>query len=173
MAKINVEERKLQNPDGTEFTLNLVTPGTGYGAIIMPIARFRGMPYVGLVQQWRETLQNKVYELPRGGTDDLSEKEAIREVAEETGYTPDNLRYVGMIAPDTGLLTTKVGVWIASYPHEVLTQDFSNPNENDLKLIWSSAPQAYGMLARQPVTCAMSLAAWTLVERTSALQTRP
>lgn len=169
MAKIDIKQRKVELPNGHSYEMTVATPGTGVGSIIVPLARHRGLVYVGLVDQWREPLQQRTIELPRGGTADLSQEEALREANEEVGTEIDSLRFVGMIAPDTGLLTTKVAVWIGAYPKEVLQKKVSRPNENDMVLRWEPAAVADGLLMRQPVVCAMSMAALHMVARTGIL----
>lgn len=169
MAKIDIQQRKVELPNGHSYEMSVVTPGTGVGSIIVPLARHRGMVYVGLVEQWRETLQQRTIELPRGGTSDLSQEEALREANEEIGTEIDSLRFVGTISPDTGLLTTKVAVWIGAYPREVLDKKITRPNENDMVLRWEPAAVADGLLMRQPVVCSMSVAALHLVARTGIL----
>ena len=163
MENIRIEHREMQNSQGS-YNLDILSTGTGYGAIVVPIARFRGLSYVGLVKQWREALQQEVVELPRGSTKDLSDAEAAREASEEMGYSTDRLRFIGTLSPDTGLLTNKVGVWIAAYPSSIIHETFNNPDENNIHAEWVNAPQAAARLLNQPVVCSMSLAAFFMVQ---------
>lgn len=169
MAHIDISEHKISHTDGSEYVLDIITPGTGFGAVIVPLARRRGVVYVGMVEQWREALGTRVLELPRGETKDLSEAEAIREVGEEMGIVPEHLRFVATLSPDTGLLTTKIGVWMAPYPYEVSEQEFGNPDENNLKVKWMSAAAAKAALLKQPVVCGLSIAAYTIVENSGIM----
>jgi ADP-ribose pyrophosphatase len=69
-----------------------------------------------LVRQYRPAVEAVTLELPAGHVEpgQRAEDAARAELAEETGYTPADLRFVGRLKPDTGRLSNRMWVYCAS-----------------------------------------------------------
>lgn len=151
--------------DGTAYDHTRVKVGTGYGAIIIPMIRHRGLVYVGLVHQYRPVVGDDTWEFVRGGTGNHSQEEANRELREETGLSVENtsLRQLGVIRPDTGLMDTQVGVWLADVPVDQLPKTRKHvEQESGAQIRWMQIDQVTGMILRKEIVCGMSLAAYAL-----------
>lgn len=157
--------------DGTTYDHTRVRVGTGYGALVIPLIRHRGMVYVGMVNQHRPVLGEQTWEFVRGGTGNHSQEEANRELREETGLVveDDKLRQLGVIRPDTGLLDTQVGVWIATVPVDQLPRTKHHvEHESGAQVRWMGIGQVTGMILRRELVCGMSLAAYAMAHADGA-----
>lgn len=161
-----VEKRTLRNPDDTEFTLDVVHTATQKGAVVIPVLRERGMKTLFYVEQNRSAIGRRTAEFPRGTTADLDSGEAMRELLEETGFSPDqvlSVTLIGSIFPDTGLLSTEVSVFTAIITPDARGHEFSNGLENDLVLRHGGYHSVINTV--QKSGCGISLAALVLAER--------
>lgn len=152
--------------DGEEYQHLRITSGKGLGGIAIPTVNLRGMEYFAMVKQYRPVLGEETLEFPRGGTDSLNAAETIRELVEETSLEPLKklapLR-LGIIYPDTGILTTKVSVWqIAINPHSVKLAEGYIENESNAEHEWLSAGEIRGAIKNGRIRCSMTLAAFAL-----------
>lgn len=70
-----------------------------------------------LVEQYRHALGKNVLEIPGGSTHpgqgEDPKKAALRELAEETGYVPEDMRLIGVHAPNPALQTNRMHTYIA------------------------------------------------------------
>ena len=69
-----------------------------------------------MVSQYRFGTGMLSLEVP-GGVVDMGEthhQAAVRELLEETGYTSDHWRQLGLLAPNPALNTNKCGIWLAT-----------------------------------------------------------
>lgn len=70
-----------------------------------------------LMEALRPVIEQTSWEISRGGIDEGEEPAttAIRELYEETGLTAtiDNLKYLGTIFPDTGLIKAEIHIFLA------------------------------------------------------------
>lgn len=93
-----------------------VQSGAGTGAAILLVRD----GYVMMVKQPRYAVGQSMWEIPRGSADAMEDlaSSALRELVEETGITADyvNLLSLGNIHPDTGILNTEVGLFLATLP---------------------------------------------------------
>ena len=91
------------------------------GAAVLPIFP-NGT--IWLVRQYRESLGRVCLEAPRGFAHDGESAEgcAKRELSEETGIRPEDhgLTYVGRIAPNSGLLSTEVALFLSDVRQDSL-----------------------------------------------------
>ena len=152
--------------DGQEYEHLRITSGKGLGGIAIPTVNLRGINYLAMVKQYRPVLDEETLEFPRGGTDSLDAAEAIRELVEETSLEPLKklapLR-LGIIYPDTGILTTKVSVWqIAINPHSVKLAEGYIENESNAEHKWLSEGEIRGAVKNGKIRCSMTLAAFAL-----------
>lgn len=155
-------------PNGEEGRYTRITAGTGLGVIAVPYASYRGIPYLGLVRQYRYPVSEFTLEFPRGGSDDLSLAEAARELVEETGLEPAGASLLGMIRPDTGLMDTKVAVWRTAHVLQSLDNNHVEP-ESGATVHWYSHGQISGLVRRGRITCSMTLAALALIEHSGTM----
>lgn len=90
------------------------------GAVIIPRDRSR----ILFQWQYRYPLRKALLQLPRG-FGDFADRDSVqtaqRELKEETGLEATRITAIGPIYPDSGILTTRVDVFVA----EVTTQDFN------------------------------------------------
>jgi ADP-ribose pyrophosphatase len=99
-------------PGGKIGTYIRILPAAGKGGVvILPFYRNQ----VVLLRHFRHSTRKSYIELPRGFSEpELSEeRNAEKEILEETGYKIKQLRYLGNITPDTGLLATQASVYLA------------------------------------------------------------
>jgi ADP-ribose pyrophosphatase len=139
----------VEFPSGARGKYHRVTSGTGLGVVVMPL--FRGR--VALVSQHRHPLGKVMWELPRGGADSTEvASEAVRELSEETGGHVRELTSLGVVHPDSGLLTTTVHLFLAE-----LTGDDLRPLDEVEDLRWVEVADLDRVLLEE-VTDALTLA---------------
>ena len=70
---------------------------------------------IALIAIYRHATRSWELELPRGGVDlqETTEEAALRELQEETGFIASSLHFLGKVAPDNGLLSTIMSVFLA------------------------------------------------------------
>ena len=160
---VTLTDTPVRFPDQTEGRHAKVTSGTGFGGITVPRYVFRGTAYYGLVIQHRFAVDQETFEFPRGTTSDLGDTEALRELFEETGVDAGDRRAsrIGSIFPDTGLLTTEVGVWVVTVPVQH-PSEFTEA-ETGAKHIWVHEGYLAGFIGSGRIKCAMTIAAWGIL----------
>lgn len=158
---ISVANDSVEFPNGAEGTYNVVSMAESKGALIVPIAFRRGIPYFGLVNQYRYPVKSESIEFPRGGADKINPEGAEVEIYEELGQPSKRVDLVGTMRPDTGILSTEVGIWIALMDSSVLDLDHEE-GITGLRPNWVSEDELISMIANGKITCGMTLAAYTL-----------
>lgn len=153
--------------DGQEYEHLRITSGKGLGGIAIPTVNLRGIEYFAMVKQYRPVIGEETLEFPRGGTDSLDSSEAIRELIEETSLKPlEKLAplKLGIIYPDTGIMTTRVSVWrIAIDPNSVKLAKGYIENESNAVHEWLSMGEIRGAIKNGEIRCSMTLAALSLL----------
>ena len=153
--------------DGQEYEHLRITSGKGLGGIAIPTVNLRGIEYFAMVKQYRPVIGEETLEFPRGGTDSLDSSEAIRELIEETSLKPlEKLAplKLGIIYPDTGIMTTRVAVWrIAIDPNSVKLAAGHIENESNATHQWLSMGEIRGAIKNGKIRCSMTLAALSLL----------
>lgn len=153
--------------DGTSYEHTRVRVGTGFGALVIPFVRHRGMVYLAMVHQHRPVLGRDSWEFVRGGTGNHSQEEANRELREETGLKVENtsLRQLGVLHPDTGLLDVQVGVWVAPIPMDQVSLTRRHvEQESGAQVRWMGVGQVAGLILNKEMVCGMSLAAYAMAD---------
>jgi hypothetical protein len=158
---ISVANDSVEFPNGVEGTYNVVSMSEAKGALIVPIAFRRGIPYFGLVNQYRYPIKSESIEFPRGGADKINAEGAEVEIYEELGQPSKRIDLVGTMRPDTGILSTEVGIWVAVMDQSVLDLDHEE-DITGLRPNWVSEADLISMIANGKITCGMTLAAYTL-----------
>lgn len=158
---VSVANDSVEFPNGVQGTYNVVSMGETKGALIVPVAFRRGIPYFGLVNQYRYPIKSESIEFPRGGADKINAEGAEVEIYEELGQPSKRLDLVGTMRPDTGILSTEVGIWIAIMDSSVLDLDHEE-DITGLRPNWVSEDALVSLIANGKITCGMTLAAYTL-----------
>lgn len=166
---LRVDTDDVVFPNGSPGSYSVITSGTGMGVIAIPFVNFRGYPYLGLVKQYRYPMKDFTLEFPRGGSDDLSISEAARELVEETGLTATSATPLGIIWPDTGILSTQVAVWKTTHASNGLKPDHVE-DETGAHVLWYTHGEIIGLIRRGQIRCGMTLAALALIEGMGGLQ---
>jgi ADP-ribose pyrophosphatase len=85
--------------------------------------------HIVLNLNYRHATRSWELELPRGmiRQGETSEQSALREVKEETGLIASSLVFLGNIAPDTGVLSSVIPVFIG----KITAQEASNPDYSE------------------------------------------
>lgn len=162
---VTVDTVPAATPEGLEYRHTRVTSASPMGAVVVPVCRHRGLLHVCLVTQYRPVLGAESVEFPRGSTADLTQEEAARELAEETGLgRPSSARLLGTLRPDTGLLSTTVGVWAAGVSVEEMEASRGHVEAGSgVRPQWMLHADALEMAANGKITCGMTLAALALI----------
>lgn len=158
---IRIDRDVVEFPDKAIGEYSVVHQGNNKGAVAIPFTDFRGIGYIGLTRQYRYPLGAEKIEFPRGGTSDLSPEEAQREVVEEMGYVPTRMLHLGNLNPDSGILPTTIGAWVAFTTSETLPTEHLEV-ETGLRSVWVSEGVFEGMVRRGEITCGITLAAYAL-----------
>lgn len=160
---MNVAFDDVAFPDGSRGRYSVVTPGTGRGVVTVPVARSRGLHYLGLVSQYRYPVGEFTLEFPRGGAEEMDERAAaLRELTEETGLIGESITRLGSIRPDTGLLSTEISVW-KTMQSVRSPQDLYMEELTGCTLQWVSAAAFPGLISNGKVTCGITLAAYAIL----------
>ena len=164
---IRVGTTPVRFPNGAVGNYSTVTIGTGRGVLIVPTATgvngWDGVSY-GMLAVHRFPVGATLLELPRGGADagEGYLTAAIREAVEELGQCWGGATYqrLGLLHPDSGLLTTEVAVYTAHLqqaPAAGHVEEITGAAQ-----VWIPAEQMPALIAGGNITDAMTLAALTL-----------
>jgi 8-oxo-dGTP pyrophosphatase MutT (NUDIX family) len=96
-----------------------------------------------LVEQHRHALGRSGLEIPGGGVDPGEDamRAAVRELAEETGFVPDDVRLIGRHAPNPALQNNWMTTFLATGCRR-LQEPSPDPYE-DLRVVLKSIPETY------------------------------
>ncbi|MFG2106435.1 NUDIX hydrolase [Micromonospora chersina] len=102
-------------PNGERGTYLRIVESRGRpGVAVLPLSSSR----VGLVRTFRYSLNEWEWGIPRGfGKVHDVRASALAELSEELGAAPDELVPLGEVAPNSGLLASKVHTFLARYSH--------------------------------------------------------
>ena len=157
-------------PNGVEGSYAVVTSNTGFGSIVVPTIEWHGVRYFGVVEIHHYPCDTVGIEFPRVGTGTLDSDGAARELVEETGLSGTSFRKLGVLRPDTGLLTTVFAVWLATVEPELDGDEWVRHGQGffedkpGLRFAWLSAGKIVGYISNGRITCGMTLAAWAIIQ---------
>lgn len=101
-----------------------------------------------LVEQYRHARGEVCLEIPGGSTDPHTKedpkKAAMRELLEETGYVPDDVRLVGVHSPNPAMQNNKMHTYIAFGCKKMQEPDL-DPFE-DIRVVTASVPEVIEMI---------------------------
>ncbi len=107
-----------------------------------------------LVEQYRHAIGEWHLEIPGGSTEPGSKedpkKAALRELAEETGYVPEDIRLIGVHAPNPAMQNNRMHTYIAygcKKMHEPTPDEFE-----DLKVITVTVPELIDMIFKGEIS---------------------
>jgi ADP-ribose pyrophosphatase len=107
---ITILRDRLRKPDGDEMDYHYIT-SLGSSSVLA----FTDDEQVVLTRQYRHPLRQVVYDLPAGGirAGELPQEAALRELAEETGYTAHEIDLLGRYCPLPGTIAHTCHVFVA------------------------------------------------------------
>ena len=153
-------------PNGESFTRDIVrSPGA---VAVVPI-RYNdaGEPFVVLIKQYRAAFDRVIIEVPAGMRDipgEAPEVTAIRELAEETGYTATNLEMLHQFYPSTGMTDSVLHVYLATGLAHV-GQETHGPEEDHMEVFEVPFAEAVAMVVSGEIADAKSTIGLLLTDR--------
>jgi ADP-ribose pyrophosphatase len=130
------------------------------GVLVVP----RHGERVCLVPMYRYPVGAVSLEFPRGGRDTGEDprEAARRELREETGYVAARVDVLGLLHADTGLVETPVTVVAADVTDTDSPPARAEPMESVGVPRWYDGPGFLDLVARGDVSCALTIAAFTM-----------
>ena len=147
--------------DGTLFAYERILPAAAGAVVIVP--KLQGH-YV-LLRQYRHALRSEALGFPRGfGEAGLSVPEnASKELLEELGAQASDLKLLGTVAPDSGLLGARVSIVLCQCDR--IEQKTGHEGIRQALLMTEEALRA--SIASGEITDGYTLAAWALLHSRS------
>lgn len=154
IMQVDVLDVELAN--GRHSTREIVR----HGKAVAVIARRRDGRFV-FIRQFRKALERICFEVMAGNCDpgEESETAAIRELKEETGYTPETIHRLGSIFPSVGYCTEQIDIFYADV-HEPGKTDFDS--DEQIETILLTEKEMDERIGAGTVQDAKTLAAWML-----------
>jgi ADP-ribose pyrophosphatase len=136
-----------------------------HGAAVAVIARRRDGRFV-FIRQFRKAMERVCFEVMAGNVDpgEAAEAAAIRELKEETGYTPDLIRFLAPIYPSVGYCTERIDIFYANV-HEPGETDFDQ--DENIETVLVTEKEMDSMIRAGKVDDAKTLATWALYKAES------
>lgn len=153
---LSVDVLEVELPDGRRSSREIVR----HGVAVAVIARRRDGQFV-FIRQFRKAMERVCFELMAGNCDpgEESEAAAVRELKEETGYTPDSIRFLAPIYPSVGYCTERIDIFYADV-HEPGETDFDS--DENIETILLTEKEMDALIRTGEVQDAKTLAAWAL-----------
>lgn len=159
----------VEFPDGRNGEYSVIGTAEGAGVVAVPVVNFRGIDYLGLVEQYRYPVKRSTLEFVRGGANAPSAEEAARELPEETGIVPGHAEFLGTVHPDTGMLFTEVGIYL--FRQQASDRDIRfTEEESGAVTSWHSVGELMGLIRSGRITCGITLSAFTLLQVSGQLR---
>ena len=153
---LNVDVLDVELPNGRITTREIVR----HSVAVAVIARLRDGEFV-FIRQFRKAMERVCFEVMAGNVDpsEAPEAAAVRELKEETGYTPDSIRLLSSIYPSMGYCDERIDIFYANV-HEPSKTDF-DPDE-EIETVLLTEEEMDTMIRAGEVQDAKTLAAWAL-----------
>lgn len=158
---LSLDVLDVELADGRTGTREIIR----HGAAVAVIARRRDGRFV-FIRQFRKAMERVCFEVMAGNVDpgEAAEAAAIRELKEETGYTPDLIRFLAPIYPSVGYCTERIDIFYADV-HEPGETDFDQDENIETVLVTEKEMDA--LIRAGKVDDAKTLAAWALYKAES------
>lgn len=130
------------------------------GVVVVPVYQDR----VGLWAMYRYPVGLPSWEFPRGGADpnESVESAGVRELREETGVVAGKARLLGSVYPETGLIGSPVSVVVAEVESRAVSSGALEEMESVGNVAWPSHDDIRSAIRTGQLTCAITIAAWTM-----------
>lgn len=161
-AMFRLLRRTIRGPQGDVFVRTYVsTPGAVGVVAITPDN------HIVLVSQYRSSFDDYVLEIPAGMRDVVGEdpsRTAWRELAEETGYIPATVEFLGSCLSSPGITDSVVELFIA---RDVVVGDCApeGPEELEMSVLLIPFAQALTMVDQGEITDSKSVVGILLAAR--------
>ncbi len=113
-----------------------------------------------LISQYRHPVGETLVEIPGGAIDPRSKETpaeaAVRELAEETGYVPKDLKLVGTHIPNPALQSNKLWTFVATGCEKKLEQNLDE--FEDIEVFTASKDKTYKMITGGEITHSLIIA---------------
>lgn len=153
---LSVDVLEIELPDGRTGTREIIR----HGAAVAVIARRRDGRFV-FIRQFRKAMERVCFEVMAGNCDpgEPAETAAVRELKEETGYTPNTIRFLSSIYPSVGYCTERIDIFYAEV-NEPGETDFDH--DENIETVLLTEEEMNSMIRTGEVQDAKTLAAWAL-----------
>lgn len=122
--------------------------------------------YFHMIKQFRYPTQKVSYEFPQGKHEGDEEQDMSRiarsELQEETGIVANKLEFLGMIHDAPGYSSQASHIFLAS--ELTYGEQHLEITESDLEVVKVSVSEFEQMILGQQITCASTIAAYTLIQ---------
>jgi ADP-ribose pyrophosphatase len=153
---LSLDVLTVELADGRTGTREIIR----HGAAVAVIARRRDGRFV-FIRQFRKAMERICFEVMAGNVDPGEEMEAaaVRELKEETGYTPDSICFLSSIYPSVGYCTERIDIFYADV-HEPGETDFDQ--DENIETVLVTEQEMDDLIRAGKVHDAKTLAAWML-----------
>jgi 8-oxo-dGTP pyrophosphatase MutT (NUDIX family) len=154
---VTIYDDKVKFPSGRHGRyLRIEAVATGTPVVLL--AHKYG--HVGLVRTYRYPIRESQWALPRGFAHGGSaEESAADELREELGVTRAQLRVLGHVTPDSGLLSTRAAVVLA---HVDAMAEIHEDHEEVEAQLWVTPDRLSSMIRSGEIEDGFTLSAWML-----------
>lgn len=154
---MRIEVLDVELPDGRRSVREIVR----HGPAVAVVARRTDGKFV-FIRQFRKAMERVCFEVMAGNCDpgETAETSAIRELKEETGYTPDSIRFLAPIYPSVGYCDERIDIFYAEVDNEPGRTNFDHDEEIETTLL--SEEEMDSLVREGKVQDAKTLAAWAL-----------
>jgi len=153
---LSLDVLDVELADGRTGTREIIR----HGAAVAVVARRRDGRFV-FIRQFRKAMERVCFEVMAGNVDlgEAAEAAAVRELKEETGYTPDSIRLLAPIYPSVGYCTERIDIFYAEV-HEPGETNFDH--DENIETVLITEKEMDSMIRAGKVDDAKTLAAWAL-----------
>lgn len=123
------------HPNGQDGTyIRIVYMARGFGVVLLPLLKVGKTVCIFLLSHYRHAMRKEYLELPRGfaenGVDNVR-----KELLEELGYGIKKMHYLGMVAPDTGMIAGEAQVYAVFVNDNICYPTDDKESINDITVI--------------------------------------